>query len=194
MADSHYGSEILIKKISGRSKQGESSRYTQIVDDLQSLTLSGKYMSLTLRKLYVNVPIQSSSKFNVRSFTLLKVVFHNIWDYRLSTFTDIKMIDSEGFQHDGKGCHFYEFTQVILPNKKKIDVNFPWPELVLEDHCKTEGWVWFDELANGVVPHRFIFIFNVFEPGEISGWVKDYETLEFIINSHDFGTIKSFTK
>lgn len=190
---SDYGTEILFDSISGRCKPKDPSHHIKVIDNLEDMTLKGKYMAVTLLRLLVNVRIESEYDGRVRRFTLLQVSFHNLWDYRLTTTASgsVKMIDSEGFQHDGDGCDYHEFCLVSLPgNEGPVEVSFPWPELTLEDHARTNGWIWFAELADGVLPKRFVFRFDVFEPGSTSGWVKDSETLEFVVTSYRENAIK----
>jgi hypothetical protein len=101
------------------------------------------------------------------------------------------MIDSEGFQHSGDICEYYEFCNVVMPGTGQVvEAHFPWPELVLEAHAKARGWVWFEALPEGVIPHRFIFKFDVFEPGQTAGWVKDCETLEFVLSRYEKVSMK----
>ncbi len=84
--------------------------------------------------------------------------------------------------------NFYRF--VLPEGEKTIEARFPWPELTLEDHAKTKGWIWFDQLSEGIPPHRFLFQFDVFDPGNTSGWVRDSDALEFIIENYQIRPIK----
>lgn len=182
--DYPFGGEVSFDNLSGRCRQGDPSHLVKTIDDLDDMTLTGRYMSMKLMRLFVNIPLQSAYDGSIRSFIILEALFHNMWDYRLMSLStgSVKMIDSEGFQHDRNGCPYYEFSKVVMPQGKIVEAQFPGPQLELEDHAKTKGWVWFDSLSKGVLPHRFLFQFSVFDPGTTSGWVRDSETLEFIID------------
>jgi hypothetical protein len=175
------GAEVLIESATGKRKLDDESPVLETFDSINDLTLKGKYMALTFRRLLLNVPLKSKYSGDIKRFTLVELLFQNVWDYPLNAMSSAKMIDTEGFQH-GDDCESYEFDHAIQ-NGKTIPVSFPEPESPLEDHAKTKGWIWFDELQNGVLPQRFIFAINIFEPGHTSGWVKNTEVLEFFIKS-----------
>jgi hypothetical protein len=136
-----------------------------------------------------------------RAFTLLQVVFVNLWDcvLRLDTST-FRMIDSDGFQHPS--TKRWESYCLRLPSMKTSNLPNSWDatgiELFtypngaaaifppprhnhLEGKAKTVGWVWFECLPEGVRPARMIYRQDVYAPGHTSGWVQHVETLEFII-------------
>jgi hypothetical protein len=166
--------------------------HKKVIDDLTDLTVEGQYMSLKLNNLLLNATLQSKYNKHVRSFLLLEVIYENLWDYRLSTnFPPPLVIDSEGFQHDGDGCYYHEYTRLLRKEKGRYkEVSFPWPQLELEANAKTKGWIWFDGLPKGVLPYRFIFKVQVCEGGATSGWVQDEETIEFVFA--DEVVVKSF--
>lgn len=193
--DDQLGAEILIKLLSGRCMLAGDQDSLKTIDKLEDMTLTGRYMSLQLQRLFVNINLKNSDAENIRSFTILEVLFHNIWDFRLDIYPSarsIKMIDSDGIQHDGGGCHYFDFSRVVLPEGRTIEAEFPWPETELEDHAKTKGWLWFDSLPKDVFPYRFVFQLSVFDPGCTSGGVNDEETLEFIIVDYDMKPIEEF--
>ncbi len=109
--DYQYGTEILLANLRGRSRHDEAASPAKSIHNLNDQTLTGKYMSMKLLRLFVNIPLQSTYDKRIRSFTVLEALFHNMWGYRLKTLStgSSKMIDSEGFQHDGDGCHYHEF-------------------------------------------------------------------------------------
>ena len=183
--DCQFGMEILVSHVNGRCMLADNQDFLKIIHNLEDMTLTGKYMSLKLQRLFLNVKLQSEHNRSIRTFTILEVMFHNIWDYRLKTLSNgsIKMIDSDGFQHEEDSP--IEFSRVVLPENRIAEIGLSWPELTLEDHAKTKGWLWFDRLPEGVFPYRFVFQFSVFDPGNTSGWVKDEETLEFIIEGYN---------
>jgi hypothetical protein len=165
----------------------EGLHHKKIITSLDDLSLRGKYMSIKLNSLLYNVVLRSAYEESEKSFILIEVVYHNLWDYRLNSSAtgSTKMIDSDDFQHDGDGCHYDEYTNLRINENNYKKVSFPWPELILEAGAKTKGWTWFDGLPKGVLPHRFIFKFQVFEPGDTSGWVQDQETYEFVLGDND---------
>ncbi|MFZ3137523.1 MAG: hypothetical protein WA126_09060 [Thermodesulfovibrionales bacterium] len=138
-------------------KKGKTSQmggHHQIrVENLSDLILNGKYMSVRLNNLLLNTPLQSAYTESIKSFNLLEVIYHNLWTYRLNTYTSSShlMIDSEGFQHEGDGCNYHEYTRLVKKEGRKYkykEVSFPWPQLQLESGAKTKGWIWFDVLDN----------------------------------------------
>jgi len=164
-----------------RKKEKDKSHFIKTIDDHKNLTAKGKYMEVMLKNIYVDIPLKSNRTNTIRSFTIVEVLFHNIWDYRISINPSLfKLIDTEGFQHNGNGCSYYEYDHAVMSPDKYTPVSFAWPELTLEDHTKTIGHIWFKALTRGL-PHRLIFVFQIFEPGDISGWQQDRETIEFII-------------
>ena len=102
------------------------------------------------------------------------------------------MIDSEGFQHSGRASE-HGFDQVYRPSSNELfSVRFAYAEPVLEPYAKTKGWIWFDELPDDVTPRRLVFIFNIYDPGQTSGWIRDTETLEFVIENFQQIVTKQF--
>jgi len=185
------GEEILLNKISGSTNYTSDTLEGQIFDAVDQRTIRGKHMAVTLGRLFVNLPLYYQIQNEVRCFTMLEVIWHNLWDYRMSQ-GDAKMIDAEGFQHSGK-THEYGFDQVYKPSRNELfSVKFAQAEFVLEPYARTRGWVWFDELPNGVLPRRLIFIFNIYDPGQTSGWIRDTETLEFVIENFEQTVIEQF--
>ena len=178
-----------LKTQNSSMESGDATRYTRVIDDSGSPVLAGKYMEMTLKCLRVNVPLIDRYDGITRKFTLLEVVFNNLWNHRISTkcAKSPLLIDSEGFQHeegDYKGNYLCFDQEVNLDTGELTEVELPKPALDLEGNAKTRGWMWFHALPEGVIPHRLIFPFHIFEPGQTSGWVQDMETLEFVITSY----------
>jgi hypothetical protein len=175
--------EVFIHAITGSWRRDDPSHQTKVVAETSNLTIAGRYMAVTVLRLFVNIRLQHELSLEVRPFTILGASFHNLWAHRLPICcADIKMIDSDGFQHPGDLCEYISFTAVEFPGRAKpVPASFPWPERELEAGAKTRGWLWFNSLPPGVVPHRFVFRFKVFDAGQISGWVRDSETLEFVL-------------
>lgn len=189
------GTEITLRRVKGRLSHGLNSgdaKHHSAVTDSSGTTIKGRYMAVTLNRLFLNIPLKSSYTNKVSTFTIVGATFENLWDYRLSIDPGkFKMIDSENFQYSGDIYKRSEYSQVVIPSTKQVeDVEFAWPELTLESRAKDRGWIWFKPLPAGVIPHRLIFRFNIFEPGNTSGWVKDQETIEFILTNCEQGALK----
>jgi hypothetical protein len=69
--------EIVIDTITGRSSCGDEAHRTKLVDDSNQPTIIGRYMSLTLTRLLVNLPLQSDDNGKTRRFTILGALWHN---------------------------------------------------------------------------------------------------------------------
>jgi len=136
----------------------------------------GRFVGVAIEKVLINVPIigneYSDDKGSIVKFTLVRVVYSNLWQNRICTNIrtgdhNIRMVDSEGFQYSA-GMNVYEGTEkaeVKISNKQAIKYNFISAEARLEPSAKTRGWLWFPGLPKGVFPRRFIFDFRVFDPG-----------------------------
>ncbi len=163
--------------------------YKKIITTLDEfLSIRGKYMSITLTNFLFNIPLQPGPIYNdnnPKTYNLVEFLYHNVWIARMSISGGEQcLIDSDGFQHRlGDICDHIEYTKWIQNIAATRDVFFPWPQLILESKAKTRGWWWFRPLKEGVVPHRFILRFDIFKPGDTSGWVQDHETLELEFDS-----------
>lgn len=165
------------------AQKKDSGHYKKHIKSLDDLTISGKYTSIKLNNLLLNVKIQKDDIVKkLRPITLLEVTYHNLWKYRLSTYPKIKMIDTEGFQYEHDAFASLYYSNCITNNAGE-EVGIFLPETTLEAHAKTNGWLFFKALRKNVLPHRLIFILDVFKPGDLSGWVQNRETLEFIFSS-----------
>jgi len=179
--------EIIINTVTGWTGSEDAGHHTRVVERASAPTLTGKYMSLTLLRLFLNVPMVSDFTGELRKFTLLEALWENVWDYRVNTIWDgcEKMIDSSGFQHPREWANEHEYSKVQVPGRARPIVRrFQRPEEELEAHARTKGWLWYGALPDGVVPHRFNFQVKVFEPGKTSGWVQDRESYEFVLCDH----------
>ncbi|MEW6040983.1 MAG: serine/threonine-protein kinase [Elusimicrobiota bacterium] len=185
-----FGAEVIFDSLSGVFKSGESHRILNSIDKLDNMTLSGKYMSVKLLRCFLNIKLKRSYDGKIRSFTILEVLFHNMWDRRLDIpVCSVNMIDSKNFQHKSDVDGPHSFTQVKLSNGKTIETEFPYPEFILEDHAKTKGFLWFDSLPEDTFPHRFLFEFTVYDQIQ-TGWPIDCDLLEFIIENYQIKPIK----
>jgi hypothetical protein len=134
--------------------------HVSVVESAACLKITGKYMAVLLEKLYVGIPLRSTSTGKIREFVIIGCVFENLWDYPLHTLCSDygKMIDSDGFQHDRSEASEYEYTEIRLPGERKYTkMSFSGPEFELRGRAKTRGFVWFDSLPKGVHPQRLIF-------------------------------------
>jgi phage FluMu protein Com len=160
---------------------GESSNHFKLtVDSKDSVVLRGRYLTITLLHLNLNISLCNSRTREVQVFTLLELEFHNLWDYILAPSSAYlpRMIDTGGYQHNAGFCS--SFDQAVR-GKGFVPVNLSYPDRDVEAGAKTRGWFSFDGLPQGIFPHRIVFRCAVYAPGQTSGVVKHYETLEFII-------------
>lgn len=147
-------------------------------------------MSVKLERMILNLLLRDDLRRTEQHFCLLETVFHNHWNYRIRmSSTEFSMIDTDGFQHKPKSYFAYGCV-AILKTGEIVKAQFPEPQYELEAESKTRGWLWLDPLPENVFPHRFVFRFNIFDPGEISGRVKDTETLELVISDFIVSSIK----
>lgn len=103
------------------------------------------------------------------------------------------LINSEGFQHEHLYPPHYDFPWVLLPGSEEptaIEGRLESPHRTVERRAKTEGWISFNGLGEGIVPYRFIFRFEIYDPGETSRWVRPYETLELVLPSLEPGPMQ----
>lgn len=150
----------------------------------------GRYMGVGVEKVLVSVPITGHYYDERRTgkFTLVRVLFSNIWDHRIEIWThQMKMIDTEGIQHshEADDLHIYQSeTEVKITPRQKVPYTFASYEnpTTLEGKAKMRGWLWFPGLPLGIYPYRLIFNFEIFAPGYTSGAVEDHETLEVVFD------------
>lgn len=158
----------------------------RVVQNIGDNTLSGNFLAAKLERVFLNIELKSWYKEGARRFTLLDVVFHNMWDYRISRVSAI-LVDSEGYQHSSlEPAYTFPLQKDLLPEGQD---SFSPPDNEIESGCKTRGWTWFDSLTDELFPHRLIFKVNIHSPGETSGWVQDTETLEFIVAEYTIGPV-----
>jgi hypothetical protein len=144
----------------------------------------GRYMAMSIEKVLFSVPIigRFHSESRKGKFTLIRILFSNIWDHRIDVRThDMKLIDTEGIQHSHETDDLYIYqseTEVSVSSKRNQPYDFAPHATTLEGKAKTRGWLWFPALPQGIYPHRLIFNFFIFAPGYTSGAGEDHETLE----------------
>lgn len=172
------GGEIVFESVSGKHKLDDVAPVLQTLDNISDLTIKGHYMALTMKRMLLNAKMKVGWSDEIEQRTAVEFLFHNVWDYKLSTFSSAKMVDTDGFQHGGESREFE-----VLTNGKTKKLSLNGPEDELEDHSKSRGWILFEELPTGVLPQRVIVSVHIHEPGHTSGWVKNTEVLEFFIKS-----------
>lgn len=169
-----------------------------ITSPAEEFSIRGRYISVTLRNLLCNILLQpddSYMKEKPKIFNIVEFLYHNIWIARIDiSGGDYKMIDSAGFQHKTiSGSYNYnQATWIPSGSTEAKKVFFPYAENPLESKAMTIGWTWFDPIKKGIWPHRFIIKFNIYKPGDTSGWVQDHETFEF--EFADISVVDNFTK
>jgi hypothetical protein len=166
------------------SDMQDPRHYLRRAGNITVASCFGRYMGVNIEKVFVNIPIMGHSfdECRKRNFTLIRSLFTNIWDHRIRIWGDnMYLIDSEGIQHSQEthDLHIYrQATEVIVSGKRNVAYDFASHTGELEGKAKTRGWLWFPALPPGIHPHRLIFNFNIFSPGDTSGLVEDQETLE----------------
>ena len=141
------------------------------------LSVKGKYLTVTLSRILVGLPVQYSwgDEQNDRK-TVIQAIYHNPSTYRISK-PSVRIVDSDGFQHQGESASSWKSqlknTKILL-NSHDDDI---------EDLAKTRGWLCFDDLDDGVFPQRIIFELHLFEPGHTCGSVLGEQIVEFFIKS-----------
>lgn len=144
----------------------------------------GRYTGVHIEKVLLNVSVSGRyySEAKAGKFTLVRVLFSNLWDHRISinTWLESKLIDSEEIQHKPEiDLHVLKSeTQVQVSKKHSVGYEFSCPDRIIEGKAKTRGWLWFPALPGGIYPQRLIFNFSIFAPGYTSGAVEDHETIE----------------
>jgi hypothetical protein len=171
----------------------DSRHHTTLITGSGSseLTLTGRYMALTLERLLINQVVEQKYHQGERkAFILLCLLYHNLWDYRIKTFdnaTEARLIDSKGMQHGYADVNANLMVDAAsISEDEEKERYFSKAQSEVEGRAKIRGWTWFDALPPNVWPTRFILRFSIFEPGEIGGLVRDQETFEFIFSPNIF--------
>jgi hypothetical protein len=186
--------------------QGHYKKIIMTLDD-EDISIRGKYLSLTLTNLLLNISLQQDEDYHDRipkTYNLVEFLYHNIWSARISISGGQKcMIDSDGFQHElADICDFHSYNHWLPPRTSGIpkEVFFPWPDLTIEAKAKTRGWWWLRPLRGNILPCRFVIQISIYKPGDTSGWVQDHETLEFefannaLVSQFAVSSYQRFTK
>jgi hypothetical protein len=170
-----------------KSDEEDSRHFLKSATSIADASCSGSYMGVTIEKVLINVPVSAHTldETKEKDFTLIRVLFTNIWAYRIDLEKrGPKLIDTEGIQHSEEmDSYIYrQGTQVRLSGKQYVPYDFEYPAGTLEGKAKTRGWLWFPALPKGIYPYRLIFLFRIFAPGDTSGSIEHEETLEIIFD------------
>lgn len=168
------GVELYPDAVSGGLEEDGSP----ILSPLSECRIRGRYMEVKLNRFLYGMKTTDGEM-----WFLVQATWHNRWDYRLRTYSEVTLVDSEGFQHSeslvwlDQDKFLSRDVQATLPTRLKA------PESTLESGAKTRGWIGFKELEPGVMPKSLSLEVRVFEPGATSGWVKDREVIHFRFDS-----------
>jgi hypothetical protein len=162
----------------------DNRHFLKTAASISDASCIGRYMAVKIEHVFNNILLSGANFEKGRieqQFTLARVLFSNIWQHRIDVSTNkVKMVDTQGMQH---GTCFFDCyaddIRVRISPKREIAYKFERLQIEqLEGQSKTRLWVWFPALPKGIYPHRLIFQFWIFAPGNTSGRVQDSETLE----------------
>ena len=160
-----------------------------VVADVKDNTLSAKYIAIQLVRALLNVPAQHSYENRQSLFCLLEVVIHNLWDHPIRIPT-IKMIDSGGFQQVEGNPYGYNWSEFFHDAQGAETNLIRCTDQIIKARGNMRGWFLFDPLAENRLSHRFIFHTDIYDPGETMGWVRDTETIEFVVAEYALDSIQ----
>ena len=155
----------------------------------QELRVAGDYMEVRIGRIILDAIVRVDEfSDDEEKLLLFETIFSNLWNYRIPTYSNEPLlIDSDGFQHSAYDLSFS--ATVTRAKQLKRGTDLPRIANEIEGKAKSLGWVAFPRLMKGVVPHRLIFHFFVFEPGCTSGSVQHSETLELVFDLSLFGRL-----
>jgi hypothetical protein len=168
------------------SNQKDPRHFLKKATNIKDAFCSGRYMRVSIEKLLINVPISGDSGIEIKEkdFTLIRILYTNIWGHRISTRANaVKLIDSDGVQY-GHETDLYPYqrkSRIKFSQNRCVHYDFISPEDILEGEAKTRGWLWFPALPPGIYPRRLIFQFYICNPGDIHTPRVDDETLEIVL-------------
>lgn len=165
------------------------SHYKGIARSPDELLVRGKYFEIAVGKIVLEAEVLTDSySETVERYVLFEVVYSNLWDHIISTNSrDPLLIDSNGFQHSACSLSF----DAVIHKAKGLKRGTELPSIAdeIQGRARSAGWIAFPRLKKSVVPHRLIFQFQIFEPGQTSGYVQDSETLELIFDLSLYGRL-----
>lgn len=161
----------------------DDRHFLKTAQSISDASCIGRYMAVNIEHVFANIQLSSETFERTRTeqrFTLTRVLFSNIWQHRISIRTHMmQMVDTQGMQHAVTHLDSYASDiRVRISPSQEVSYKFEGLADELEGKSKTRGWLWFPALPGSIYPHRFIFRFNIFNPGHTSGRVQDTETLE----------------
>ncbi len=154
--------------------------------DPSGCTITGQYMEIKVDRIFENFMLKSQDTGEPKPFTLFHVMFRNLHRFVIKTQSSgsVIMIDTDGNQYENEVGLQWEYGNVPLDKTEELSNDaFPEPDLQLHAGTKTQGWLYFRRTPKGLHPKKLILRIDVFDPGEVSGWVRDSETFEFMFGS-----------
>ena len=170
------------------------SHHKTLAHSSDGLRVGGDYMEVRIGRIVLDAVIRVDEfSEEEEKLLLFEAVFSNLWDYRIPTYSNEPLlIDSDGFQHSAYDLSFS--ATAAKSRQLKSGTELPRIANEIEGKARSLGWVAFPRLKKGVVPHRLIFHFYVFEPGCTSGSVQHSETLELVFDFSLFGRLLQNSK
>lgn len=165
------------------------SHHKALAKSPNELRVRGDYMEVCIGRIVMDATVRVDEFSDEEEKLLLfEAIFSNIWDYRIPSYgNEPLLIDSDGFQHT---AYDLSFSATISKSKRlKHGTELPRIANDIEGKAKSLGWVAFPRLKKGVVPHRLVFHFYIYDPGCTSGSVRHSETLEIVFDLSLFGRL-----
>ena len=163
------------------------NHYKAVARSPDELLVRGKYFEVAIEKIVLDAEVVNGFPEAVGHFVLFEVVYSNFWEYVISTNSlGALLIDSNGFQHSE--CSLYN---PVIHKAKGLKKGTELQSIAYEvqGQARSAGFLVFPELKKSAVPHRLIFQFQIFEPGQTSGYVQDSEKLELIFDLSLYGRL-----
>lgn len=164
------------------------SHYKVIAKSPKELLIRGDYLEIAVGNIILDAAgLKDSYSGNVEHYVLFEVVYSNLWDNVISTtsWNAPLLIDSNGFQH--AECPLYSDAVIHKARHLEEGTELPSVSDEIQGKARSAGWIAFPKMKKSVVPHRLIFQFRIFEPGQTSGYVQHSETLELIFDLSLYG-------
>jgi len=164
----------------------DDRHFLKTADSISDSSCIGRYMTVNIEHVFNNIQLSAENIERGRiakRFTLARILFSNIWQHRIEIENSkMKMIDTQGMQHSTTFFDEYAVDIRVRVSASR-ELSYKFERLItqeLEGQSKSRLWLWFPALPMGIYPHRLIFQFWIFAPGNTSGQVEDKETLEVV--------------
>ena len=176
----------------GLETDRSQSHYKVVAKSPKELLVRGDYLEIAVGNIILDAEVLADCySGTVEHYALFEVVYSNLWDYVISTtsWNAPSLIDSNGFQHSA--CSL--LSEAMIHKAKNFEPGTELPSVAdeIQGKARSVGWIAFPRLKKSVVPHRLIFQFRIFEPGQTSGYVQHSETLELIFDLSVYGRLLS---